>query len=298
MRLRASGGVLERRSNRDVCGRIDRLIRVGKLTAVLPGVYCAPESCRDPAILVRAAALWAGPDAVLTGYAAARLTFWPTCPMNEVELALPATRKRSRPGVRVQRRIIPPELVVRRAALAMTCPSLTAVDLADRECGGEGIDRALRSRMATLDQMWEAFRLVPGRRGNAVRVLLLHDSRDRPWSEAERFAHRLLRAGGFTGWDTNRLVGGYWVDILFTAARLIVEIDGWEVHGARQAFEDDRRRRNQLVLAGYTVLNFTWRQLTETRSGSSRACGRRSSADECSLDHRLRWRLSVASALA
>ncbi|MBA3530184.1 MAG: DUF559 domain-containing protein [Propionibacteriaceae bacterium] len=114
--------------------------------------------------------------------------------------------------------------------------------------------------------MWEAFALQPGRRGNAKRVELLHDSRDKPWTEAEREGHRLLRAAGIAGWDTNVWVdtakGGYFVDVLFKRRRVVIEIDGWESHGSRQAFENDRCRRNHLVLAGYTVLNFTWWQLT------------------------------------
>ena len=54
---------------------------------------------------------------------------------------------------------------------------------------------------------------------------------------------------------------GYYVDILFSSVRLILEIDGFETHGTRLAFEQDRRRRNDLVLAGYRVLNFTYLQL-------------------------------------
>jgi hypothetical protein len=67
--------------------------------------------------------------------------------------------------------------------------------------GGDIIDRVLRMRMATLDEIWVAWRAQ--------------------------------------------------------------EIDGWETHGTRLAFEEDRRRRNRLVLAGYTVLNFTYRQLVD-----------------------------------
>ena len=111
--------------------------------------------------------------------------------------------------------------------------------------------------------MWGAFARQPGRPGNGLRQKLLLDSRDNPWSEAEREAHRLLRRSGIRGWRGNQPVAGYWVDILFPARRLVIEIDGWRVHGDRGAFESDRRRRNELVLAGYTVLNFTWRQLVD-----------------------------------
>jgi len=61
----------------------------------------------------------------------------------------------------------------------------------------------------------------------------------------------------------NARVLDYYVDILFRSERLVLEIDGWEAHGTRQAFEDDRKRRNRLQLAGYVVLNFTWRQLLD-----------------------------------
>lgn len=106
-----------------------------------------------------------------------------------------------------------------------------------------------------------AHALQRGRRGNEARRVLLHDSRDEPWSEAEREGHRLLRRAGLRGWQTNQEVAGYRVDVLFRSRRLVLEIDGWAFHGGRQAFEDDRVRRNHLVLAGYTVLNVTWRQL-------------------------------------
>ena len=55
----------------------------------------------------------------------------------------------------------------------------------------------------------------------------------------------------------------YRVDVLFAAQRLVLEVDGWEVHGTRLAFESDRRRRNEIVLAGYRVLNFTARQIRD-----------------------------------
>jgi very-short-patch-repair endonuclease len=111
--------------------------------------------------------------------------------------------------------------------------------------------------------MWVAYAALANRPGNGLRRALLHDSRDLPWSEAERACHRLLRSAGITGWKTNERVAGYWVDVLFPRHRLILEIDGWATHGDRAAFEHDRVRRNALVLAGYVVLNFTWRQLED-----------------------------------
>ncbi len=39
---------------------------------------------------------------------------------------------------------------------------------------------------------------------------------------------------------------------------LAIELDGWETHGIRSAFDADRMRANDLVLLGWTVLRFTW----------------------------------------
>jgi len=47
-----------------------------------------------------------------------------------------------------------------------------------------------------------------------------------------------------------------------SASRRVVEVDGWESHRSRAAFEEDRARDTRLKLLGFDVLRFTWRQLT------------------------------------
>jgi very-short-patch-repair endonuclease len=59
------------------------------------------------------------------------------------------------------------------------------------------------------------------------------------------------------------LVEGYEVDAYWPAARLIVELDSWEFHHDRSAFERDRERDAVLQAAGYRVIRITWRRLTE-----------------------------------
>ncbi len=46
-----------------------------------------------------------------------------------------------------------------------------------------------------------------------------------------------------------------------TGHRLVIEGDGFGVHGGREAFESDRERQNLLVLDGWRILRFTWRQI-------------------------------------
>jgi hypothetical protein len=51
-------------------------------------------------------------------------------------------------------------------------------------------------------------------------------------------------------------------DFAWPDKRIVVETDGNRTHGTRQAFENDRRRDQRLIAAGWTVIRTTWRQLT------------------------------------
>ena len=136
---------------------------------VLPGIYAPPEVARNIEVLMGAVIL-RHPDAVLLGAAAARTSFWPGAPMRTIDVAA-ATRYASRPGYTFSRRHIPAELVVERAGLRYTAPALTAIDLATFECA-DAIDLALRTRAATVVEMYEALRLTPNRAGNQQRLKL------------------------------------------------------------------------------------------------------------------------------
>jgi very-short-patch-repair endonuclease len=61
----------------------------------------------------------------------------------------------------------------------------------------------------------------------------------------------------------NAVVDRFEVDFLWRDRRLIVETDGWQSHGGRIAFEDDRARDVELRLLGYEVVRFTYRQVME-----------------------------------
>ncbi|MET0559813.1 MAG: DUF559 domain-containing protein [Solirubrobacterales bacterium] len=53
------------------------------------------------------------------------------------------------------------------------------------------------------------------------------------------------------------------VDGLWPKARQIVELDGWEGHGTRSAFRDDRARDRRLRVAGYGVTRIAWSELDD-----------------------------------
>ena len=59
----------------------------------------------------------------------------------------------------------------------------------------------------------------------------------------------------------NVVVAGHVVDAVWQRQRLVVELDSWEHHRSRDAFEQDRKRDAVLLVNGYRVMRITWRRL-------------------------------------
>ncbi len=258
-------GAIARRDHPGLQSAVRHLLRRGELVAVLPGVYARRDEATTVRTRVRALML-ADPDAVVTGQAAAQLSFWPQLPVDRVTAAIRHARPAGPPGFSFVKRNVPSELIVQPNRVRLTSPALTALDLCD-DVGGDAIDHALRSRMTTLAHLNEALELTTWRRGNRRRRQLLLDSRDEPWSAAERRCHRLLRAAGISGWRANLPIEideqAYFVDVGFKKLKLALEIDGREYHIGIEVFEIDRWRQNRMVLDGWMVLRFTWRMLED-----------------------------------
>ncbi len=242
-----------------------RAAAAGRLVRPLPGIYADPGNAASLLTRVLAVSRW-DPSAVITGRAAAALSYWPEVTVGAVQVASPH-RHAPQPGFVFRQRRVPVELVQRRGPFGFTVPPLTAIELATLE-DTDPIDIALRRKVADLASLRDALQQTPRRRGNAERWRVLLDSRAEPWSRAERVAHRLYREAGIGGWVGNLKIAvpqwaTYYLDLAFVRQRLACEIDGRETHGDREAFEADRERQNVLVMAGWTVLRFTWRMLTE-----------------------------------
>lgn len=76
----------------------------------------------------------------------------------------------------------------------------------------------------------------------------------------ERFL-RFCHERGIPTPATNAHVLDHEVDCLWPAARLIAELDSWEFHAHRHAFERDRARDPKFLLAGYRTIRVTSRRL-------------------------------------
>ena len=92
---------------------------------------------------------------------------------------------------------------------------------------------------------------------------LLVAALDRADSALERTLIGLLREAGLTGFVRGFPVGGgREVDIAFPAQRVAIELDGWAWHVDPARFAADRAKGNDLVAAGWTLLRFTWQDVT------------------------------------
>jgi len=74
--------------------------------------------------------------------------------------------------------------------------------------------------------------------------------------------HAGMAPDGVNVWIAFSDGDGAEADFLWRGPRLIVEVDGRDVHTTRRAFESDRRRDQRLSILGFRVVRFTWRQVT------------------------------------
>jgi very-short-patch-repair endonuclease len=78
----------------------------------------------------------------------------------------------------------------------------------------------------------------------------------------QRFLER-LREASLPQPETNRLLGGSYVDCRWPEHRLIVELDGYRYHRSRHAFEQDREREREARARGDEFRRYTWRDVEE-----------------------------------
>lgn len=213
----------------------------------------------------QAALLATGPRSALAGPSAAR--WWGIdVPWPQPFVLVPLTSRREPPGIGLLREPLDDQDVVLREGIMLTSRPRTILDclrVLPEHAGSALLDRSLQQRWLTFDDLVFRTQQLTGRRG--VPRLLTHIRTAGPGtrSEAERLMAQLLRQARITGWQANFPLGEVAVlDFAFVAQRIAIEIDGRAWHSSGDRFQADRHRQNQLVLRGWTVLRFTWEDLT------------------------------------
>lgn len=232
---------------------IDHRVRTGRLIVLYRGVYAVGHAAHSERATLRAALIAAGPTAAHSHRtAAARWKLTPSMP-SFVEVTVTRKGPRSRRGLRIHETQRPPEIRV-LDSLPVTAPLRTLVDLAATQP---------QHQLEKLCAEALVLKLVTHEQLDAARILdpdLVAPTRSR----FERTFRAALRKAGLPMPVTGYPISHYTADFAWPAERVVVETDGWQFHGNRIAFEDDRARDAFLVARGWIVVRVTWRRLTTT----------------------------------
>ncbi len=215
-----------------------------------------------------AAILAYGPGAVLSHHSATMLWGLRRRRKGPIHVTAPCGRQgiRRREGIWIHRCKLRQGESTKRDGIPVTTVARTLFDFAEAapyeelKATAEEADRLKLLRLRELEVVCDRGH---GRRAlKPVRRLLVElgaPAEGRSPLEI-RFAE-FLRERGIPAPVQNVLVLGHEVDALWPAARLVVELDSWEHHGHRAAFERDRARDPKLMLAGYRTIRITHRRL-------------------------------------
>lgn len=253
-------------SRHSIAHRVDR----GRLWPRHRGVYAVGRPQLSKEGVRRAALLAVGPDAVLCGPTAA--DHWglqpePSGRPTHVLVPSYATRPRHK-GVVVHRSAtLRPNDITHESGFPVTTTDRTAIDLA-LTLDDRGMTAFLREgeyrRLLDLPALRRSLEgsghaPAPGR----LRRILDEWVPGIGFTESEleaRFMETCARGRLSLPAPQQRIWGKrvdfYWADVL-----LIVEVDGYEAHRGRIAFQNDRSRDRALKAAGYEVLRFTWAEV-------------------------------------
>ncbi len=248
-------------------GAIASRLSRNTLFRVHRGVFLVGHPTPAPGAMELAALLACGDGAVVSHRSAAALWGLAAPPVNLVEITVAARSCKTHDRVRVHRaeRLDPHDRRLCNGILA-TSPARTLIDFAS-DADPEEVERAIAEAHAlglvTEREILAAIERGPNRPGVAlIRAVLNSEGGPRMTrSKAERILLALTRSARLPAPVANTVAAGVSVDFLWPEHRVVVEVDGYQFHGHRAAFERDHRKDLVLDAAGYHVIRITWRQL-------------------------------------
>ena len=243
---------------------VQRRARDGAWERLHPAVHLVGGHRLTDEARIRAAALWAGEQAAVSGSAAAYWHGLLDRAPDEIEVTVPRRcGPGRRPGVRVRRRDLAAVDLIGTRNLWTTALPLTVLETAVALPDGSAfLDRALQ-RHVRFATAYRAFCRNMGRHGSSAAGRMLVAAADRADSAAERLLVRILRAAAIDGWVLGYPFGPWRIDLAFPESKVAVEVDGWAWHVDAERFRNDRRKQNALVRAGWDPLRFTWHDLDQ-----------------------------------
>jgi hypothetical protein len=210
------------------------------------------------------------PDAVLTGPSAARWYGIDLIDEAETCIALDPSRHARPRGVTVFRERVPDDEVQQIGEARVTVldraifdclralPDLAALAL---------FGHVLEAGLTTLTHIADRVGAFTNRRGAPRLVRLLRKAAMGSHSASKRLAIRLLQRAGIWGWVADEPIADRWGlvcigDVVFTRQHLLIELDGPPGDPGSEREHRRLERYNRLRAAGWTVLTFSWHDLS------------------------------------
>lgn len=255
------------RSRRRAAGRYRKLRRA------VDAVVGAPPTKRQ---MVRATALSVPADVVMSHGTAAWLLGAPGGDDEQIHLTGPLARVIRLPGVRAHRSsMLVEEDRTTRDGIACTSPLRTVIDLSGSRSVAELgalVDHFVRKRQLRLEDLRARvarLRPAPGRSPKKLQRVLADriPGYDPGESELEaRIARIIARAALPAASQQHRVEYGgarFRIDFAWPDRMLYLEGNGFGFHQLSSDLDRDADRQNQLVLAGWTPIEVTWRMSDE-----------------------------------
>jgi very-short-patch-repair endonuclease len=252
---------------------ISARMQAGRLHRLHAGVYAVGHRLVPKEGWWMAAVLASRPDALLSHHTAAALWGLRGYSGGAIHVTVP---QKSTSTKRIRRHFshVPSDERSVEEGVPVTSVHRTIFDLASTVLVDEVVAMVKEAEyLNRYDRLslWDLLERYPGKRGSRKIQFALQRLKEEPPGRKrskleERFAPFLRRyhlpLPRFN--DLISLNGkNYEVDCHWPELGQIVELDGWQGHGTKSAFREDRARDRALRVAGYSVIHLTWNQLDD-----------------------------------
>jgi hypothetical protein len=250
--------------------QIARRISSGRWIVLRRGVFAIAGTPPSWEQAVVGAVLRAGEGAVASHFTAGAIWGLPNFGREYLEISTDRPERRRIPGVVTHRTVafLAAEHTVLRG-IPVSSVARTLVDCSSRLSVpqlGTATDHGLRTgqlRLEDLRRCVAGLPPAPGRHPRKIQAIL--SKRLVGYDPGEsglqmHFARGLVEHGCPEPVLEHQVRLGrkkYRVDLSYPEVKVGIEIDSWEWHHTRTAFDGDRSRANDLVTAGWTLLRFT-----------------------------------------